>query len=128
MHERYPRHMRGRPHDPVHLRRGLVGVGGQASPVDRDVARRFRPHLRRARFHGVAQIEHRIDRSVIHLDRLGAVLRRREGLADHHGDRLAGVAHPVARQRRPDRHDQLGAAAAATGCCDKLPTWPDVPP
>ncbi len=44
-----------------------------------------------AGLHRLAQIGDRIERRVVHLDRLGAVLRRREGFSDHHGDRLAGM-------------------------------------
>ena len=104
--------MRGRLHRLIDLRRHLVGIGGEPGPVDCDVAHGFRPHLRRAGLHRVAQIGDRIERRIVHLDRLGAVLGCRKGFADHHGDRLAGMAHPVARESRPDRHDQLGAAAA----------------
>ena len=104
--------MRGRLHRLVDLGRHLVGIGGEPGPVDRDVAGRLRPDLRRAGLHRFAQIGHRIGRRVVDLDRLGAVLRRGEGLADHHGDRLADVAHALAGQRRADRHDQLGAAAS----------------
>ena len=78
VHERDARDMGGRLHRRVDLRRHLVGIGGKPRPVDRDVARRFRPHLRRAGLDRLAQIGHRIERRILHLDRLGAVLGRRE--------------------------------------------------
>ena len=112
VHQRDFRHMRRRFHRFVDLGRHFVGVGGEAGPIDRDVARRFGPDLRRAWLDRRAEIGYRVERREIHLDRFGAVLRRCQGLADHHRHRLADVAHAVARQRRPNGHDQLGAAAA----------------
>ena len=113
VHSETLRDMRGRLHHALDLLgRYLVGIGREARPVDRDVARRLGPHLRRARLHRVAQIDHRVARLVIDLDRLGAVLRRREV-----SPITMATASPMwrtrsSRQRRPDRHDQLGAAAA----------------
>ena len=95
------------------LRRHLVRIGGAARPVERDIAGRFRPHLRGAGLDRLAQIGDGIERLVFDLDELGAVLRGGLGLGDHHGDGFADMAHALAGQRRPERHDQLGAAAPA---------------
>ena len=61
MHQRDPRDMRRGLHRRVDLGRHLVGIGREPGPVDRDVARRLRPHLRRAGLHRLAQIGHRVD-------------------------------------------------------------------
>ncbi len=89
-----------------------LGIGRQANPVDRDVARGFRPHLRCARLDGLAQIDGRCAFLVLDRDQFGAVLRGGQRFADHDRDGLADVPHRLARQRRTKRQDELGATAA----------------
>ena len=50
---------------------------------------------------------------VLDHDLFGGVLRLRDALGDHQRDRLAGMQHALARERRAERHDQLAAVAAA---------------
>ena len=49
---------------------------------------------------------------IVDRDQFGGVLRLREAFGDHQRDRLADMHHALARERRAERHDQLGAVAA----------------
>jgi hypothetical protein len=69
-------------------------------------------HLRRALLDGGLGVDHGVAFGILDNDRFGAVGRGGNRLADHHGDSLADVRDALVRQRRPHRHDQLGAAAA----------------
>ena len=89
-----------------------VRIGMRAGPVEREIAGRFRPQLRRAGRLRRGDGDHRIERLVVDLDQVGGVLRRERGLRDHHRDRLADIHHALARQRVPVRHHELAAAAA----------------
>ena len=94
----------------------LGGVGfrirGRAGPVDRDIAGRVRPELRRARLCGLAQADRRRMLGVVDLDQLGGVLGGRQRLANDRHDRFAHVHHAFARQGRAERHDELLGATA----------------
>jgi len=83
-----------------------------AGPIEREIAGRFRMHLRGARFDGVAQVDHGGRFVVIDDHQLGGVLRRGRGFGHHHRHRFAHIQHALAGQRRPERLDQFGALAA----------------
>ena len=112
LHDLDARDVLGGGDDLVDLGRIRIRIGMRAGPIERDIAGRFRPQLRRAgglrRVHG----DDRIDRLVVDLDEISRVLRREFGLRDHHRDRLAHIHHALARQRMPVRHHELGAVAA----------------
>ena len=84
-----------------------LGIGMRAGPVEREIARRFRPQLRRAVSLRRLDRDHRIERLVVDLDQIGGVLRRERGLGDHHRDRLADIHR---RARAPAR----GGAASTS--------------
>ena len=85
-------------------------IGGRPRPVDRKVARRLRPHLRRAGSQCLARVDHRCERFVFDGDELGGILRGGSAVGDHHRHRLADMHHPFGRERRSMRHDQCLAA------------------
>ena len=89
-----------------------VGVGHRTGPVERDVAGRLGPKLRRIGLERRTQIRDRVQFLIADRDQLGRILRRREALGDHQRDRLAAMHHAVARKRRTERHDELAAVAA----------------
>ena len=109
--DRDARHVRGAADDL--LDRGCVGVGirRRARPVDRDIAGRFRPQLRRVRLDRVAHVDDRLDVLVFDDDALGGVLRGKRGLGDHDGNRLTNMHDAIARECRAVGHDELLAAA-----------------
>ena len=81
-------------------------------PVEREIARRLRPDLRRA---GGERVDRRGDgrqRLVVDHDQIGGVARSRKRLGDHQRDRFADMDNAVAGQGRPVRHDQRPAIAA----------------
>ena len=121
-----PRHVPGGRDEAIDLLGIGLGVGRQSRPVDRDIARRFRPDLRRALANGLAQVDHRRTLLVVDGDELGAVLRGRQRLGDHDRDRLAHMAHGRAGEGGAMRNDELlaapaNAAAGAGRCCRSLP-------
>ena len=87
-------------------------VRHRAGPVERDIARRLGKELRRTGRERGAHIGDRIELLVVDRDLLGSVLRLRDAVGDHQRDRLADMQHALARERRAERHDQLGAVAA----------------
>jgi hypothetical protein len=98
--------------DLLDLGRIRIRVGMRAGPVERDIAGRFRPQLRRAGRLRRLDGDDRIERLVVDLDEIGGVLRGERGLGDHHRHRLADIHHALARQRMPVRHHELSAIAA----------------
>ncbi len=97
-------------------RRDRRAVGAaEAVPVERDIARRLGPELRRLRQHRGGDIGHRIARLVIDRDKFGGVARDRLALGDDERHGLAGMADAVAGQRRTMRHDQPGAVRDRAG-------------
>ena len=68
--------------------------------------------MRGAVGNGVAGVDDRRQLLVFDGDQLGGVLRRERRFGDDHGDRLADMHHPLARERRPNRHDQFLAGTA----------------
>ena len=107
-----PRHVPGGRDEAIDLLGVGLGVGRQSRPVDRDIARRFRPDLRRALANGLAQVDHRRTLLVVDGDELGAVLRGRQRLGDHDRDRLAHMAHGRAGEGGAMRNNELLAAPA----------------
>ena len=107
-----PRHVPGGRDEAIDLLGIGLGVGGQSRPVDRDIARRFRPDLRCALANGLAQVDNRHTLLVVDGDELGAVLRGRQRLGDHNRDRLAHMAHGRAGEGGAMRNNELLAAAA----------------
>ena len=92
-----------------------IGIGIWARPIDRDIAGRLRPQLRRAVTQCIARVGDRREFLVFRVDELGGVLRRGEGLRDHHRHRFADMHDAVERERRPVRHDECGAVASGDG-------------
>ncbi len=88
-----------------------VGIGIRSRPVDREIAGRLRPDLRRAVAQRFARVGNRRHFFVFDRDQLGGVLRRGRALRHHHRHRLADMHHPLAGQRRPVRNHQPLAAA-----------------
>ena len=76
-------------------------VAAEAGPVERQIARRLRPDLRRAGRRGGDNIGHRIARLVIDGDLLGGIARDRLGFGDDQRHRVADMPHHIAGQRRP---------------------------
>ncbi len=103
--------LRGREHA-VDLFLVLLRFRMRTSPIDRDVARRVRPELRRALFDGGAQIDDGVQLFVIDLDGFRAILGCGERFGDDERDGLADVHHAVMHQRRTERHHELAAVAA----------------
>ena len=88
-----------------------VRIGIRPRPVDREIAGRLRPHLRRAVAQRFARVGDRRHFLVFDRDQLGGVLRGGRALRHHHRHRLADMHRPLAGQRRPVRQDQPLAAA-----------------
>ena len=77
-----------------------LGIGGRPRPVDREIARRLRPDLRRAGCERGARVGHRGERVVFDRDELGGILRGERALGDDHRHRPRRYARP-ARPRAP---------------------------
>jgi hypothetical protein len=71
--------------------------------VERDIVGHVVVEQRRARACRFFRIGDRGQGIDVGRDRFGRILRLQQGLGDHAGDRIADVAHPVARQRRAGR-------------------------
>ena len=84
--------------------RGLDRFGIAEMPLIDGVARRDLVNLRRALFLRRGGIGDRGQHRVIDLDLLGGVARLRQGLGDHHRDRIADMAGLAAGERRMRRH------------------------
>ena len=108
-----PRDMRGAGES--RRRPGALGRRPEPVPVERDIARRLGPELRRLRQRRGRDIGDRIARLVIDRDKLGGVARDRLALGDDQRDGLADMADAVAGQRRTMRHDQPGAVRDRAG-------------
>ncbi len=67
--------------------------------------------LRRARFERLARRHHRGPHRIVDRDVLGRVAGTVERVGNHHAHRIADVAHPVDRDRRPFRHVHRSAVA-----------------
>ena len=87
---------------------GVVGAA-EPVPVERDIAGRLGPDLRRLRQRGGGDIGDGIARLVIDRDELGAVARYRLALGDDERHGLPGMPDAVAGQRRTMGHDEPGA-------------------
>jgi hypothetical protein len=83
--------------------RGLDRRGIAQMPVVTDIARRFRPHLRRARLQRRDDVDDRRLDGVIDGDVLGGVARLSEAVGDDDRDGVADMAHAVDRQHRMRR-------------------------
>ncbi len=88
----------------------VMPVGaGKARPVERDIARRLGPDLRRLRPDRGGDIGHRRAHVIIHQHPLGSIARGRVGFGHHQRHRVADMPHHIAGQRRARRHDKPGA-------------------
>ena len=89
--------------EPDHMRRAfeclLHGGHVAARKSEADVAGRAVVQLRRALLDCLAAVDDRRKRLIFDVDKFGGALRLRMCLRNHRGDRLADVAHGVARQR-----------------------------
>ena len=104
--------MRGAGKDVRDLARIAAVVRHRTGPVECDIPGSVGKELRRAVGKRGAHVGDRIELLIIDRDLLGGVLRLRDALGDHQRDRLAGMQHALAGERRAERHDQLGAVAA----------------
>ena len=104
--------MRGAGEDVRDLARVAAVVRHRTGPVDRDIAGRLGPELRRTGCKRCAHVSDRIQFLVLDRDELGGVLRERGAFGNDQRDRLADMQHAFARERRTERHDELGAIAA----------------
>ena len=105
--DRDARHPRGR------RKRRLGVVALAAGDLEGDVGAEFRPDQRRAGFQRLLHVDHRRQRLVVDLDRLGRGLRRFEIVGDDEGDRIADMAHGVPGEQRTRRRLLVGAVGLA---------------
>ena len=90
----------------------ILFVRHRARPVNAEVARRFGIKLGAVFSHGIMQIDHRRQFLVFDLHKIRCVLRGSYRLGDHHCDRISDMHDLFTRQRGPERHDHLSAAAS----------------
>ena len=96
-------------HDFRRLREGARGRRLVAErDVEGDIAAVLRPNPRRVRLQRRGDADDMRPRLPIDRDRLGGVLGAIERIGDHKGNRIADVAHLVARQDRIGRHVDRG--------------------
>jgi len=88
----------------------VLGFPAIRVPVDRDIARRLGPNLRRPGRGGADDVGDGVTRGVIDLDQLGRIASLSLAPGDDERDGIANMAHAVAGERGPVRRHHAGAA------------------
>ena len=88
----------------------VLGFRAIRVPVDRDIARRLGPNLRRVGRGGAGDVGDGVARGVIDLDQLGRIACLGLAPGDDERDWVADMAHAVAGERGAVRRHHAGAA------------------
>jgi hypothetical protein len=88
----------------------VLGFRAIGVPVDRDVARRLGPNLRRPGHGGADDVGDDLARGVIDLNQLDRIAGFSLAPGDDERDGIANMAHAVAGERGPVRRHHAGAA------------------